>query len=406
MNANLPRLVSIALAAGLALLGFTQAAHSQARFRPDAAQDLRPIYANSQDIAEGKRLAETGCVRCHGTNGVSLATGVPNLAGQRAAYLYEQLKAYREGKRAQSPMGGAVKFLSDDALVKVSAYFASLEPAKSAPVPKGAGARGDAGKAGRAAAEACSGCHGDNGVSAMAGTPSLAGLDPKYFAAAIHEYKTGQRKNDTMQPLAAPLGDGEVQNLAMHYALLKPAKSPNPAKGDANAGKAAAASCAGCHGDNGVSGNPNTPSLAGQDAEYLADAMKAYKDGARAEETMKGIAGALDERAMRDLAAYYAAQTPQPPNVRKPLTTAEWVERCDRCHGTNGNSIEPSVPALAAQRADWLEAVLLAYRTGARKSVAMNAMAAGLSDADIKDLAAHYSRQTARSITYVIVPAK
>jgi cytochrome c553 len=62
------------------------------------------------------------------------------------------------------------------------------------------------------------------------------------------------------------------------------------------------------------------------------------------------------------------------------------------------------MPALAAQRVDWLEAVLEAYRKGARKSAAMSAMSASLSDADVKALAAHYSRQSARPVVYVLVP--
>ena len=119
---------------------------------------------------------------------------------------------------------------------------------------------------------------------------------------------------------------------------------------------------------------------------------------------MKGPAAALDERAMQDIAAFYAAQQPQPLNVRRPLTTVEWTERCDRCHGPNGNSTDPMMPRLAAQRADWLEQVLQAYRSGARKSTAMAAMSALMSEADVKDLAAHYARQSARAVTYVVVP--
>ena len=83
---------------------------------------------------------------------------------------------------------------------------------------------------------------------------------------------------------------------------------------------------------------------------------------------MKGMAAALDDAAIKNLAAFYAAQQPQAPKVRKPLSLAELTERCDRCHGVNGNSIDPLVPAIAAQRADWLEQVLNAYHTGARKS--------------------------------------
>ncbi len=142
--------------------------------------------------------------------------------------------------------------------------------------------------------------------------------------------------------------------------------------------KAAAAACAGCHGDKGVSSNPANPSLAGQDAQYLAAALHAYKDGSRSDETMKGLAASLDEAAVKNLAAFYASQQPQPTNVRKPLTTAEWAQRCDRCHGVNGNSTDPRLPALAAQRVDYLEKVLHAYRTGERKSPQMAAMSEGL----------------------------
>lgn len=397
-------MIARATLAVVSLLAAAAAFAQPPAVKPSPADDLRSIYANSQDIAEGKRVAQE-CARCHNVSGISTTAGIPHLAGQRAPYLHHQLRAYKRGERAHSPVTGAVRFLDDDALMKVSAYFASLEPPRPAPAPKGAAAsRSDPVQVGKQVAQACSGCHGDNGVSSTPGTPSLVSLDPKYFAVAMAAYKNGQRKNDLMKPIAAGLSDIDTNAVALYYALLKPAKTANPAKGDANAGKAAATSCAGCHGDNGVSTSPDTPGLAGQDAEYLAAATKAYKDGSRTEEAMKGIAGALDDKTMRDLAAYYAAQTPQPLAVRKPLGLAEWVDRCDRCHGVNGNSIDPTIPALASQRADWLETVLSAYRTGARKSSAMSAMSSQLTEPDIKEVAAYYSRQPARPVAYVIVP--
>jgi cytochrome c553 len=63
------------------------------------------------------------------------------------------------------------------------------------------------------------------------------------------------------------------------------------------------------------------------------------------------------------------------------------------------------VPSIAAQRADWLEPVLNSYRTGARKSGAMAAMTSVLSEGEVKELAAHYSRQTARAVTFIVLPA-
>jgi cytochrome c553 len=303
-------------------------------------------------------------------------------------------------------MTGIVRYLSDDALVKVAAYYASLEPPRAAPAPaaKAGKARPDPVQAGKAAAEACAGCHGENGVSTTPGMPSLVGLDPKYFTAAMQAYKGGQRPNDMMKPVAAGAAESDVNNMALFYALQKPERAKNPAAGNPAAGKKAAAACGACHGDTGVSGNPATPSLAGQDAEYLAAATQAYKEGARKDESMKGPASDLDERAMKDIAAYYAAQQPQPLNVRRPLTLVEWTERCDRCHGTNGNSTDPMMPRLAAQRVDWLEQVLHAYRTGTRKSTAMGAMSALLGEAEVKDLSAHYARQNARAVTYIVLP--
>ena len=121
---------------------------------------------------------------------------------------------------------------------------------------------------------------------------------------------------------------------------------------------------------------------------------------------MKGMAAALDDKAMKNLAAYYAAQTPKAPNVRKPLTTEEWTQRCDRCHGVNGNSTDPRFPMLASQRADYLQKALHDYRTRARKSTEMAAMSDGLSDDDVENLAAYYARQKARAVLFVPLPPK
>jgi cytochrome c553 len=134
--------------------------------------------------------------------------------------------------------------------------------------------------------------------------------------------------------------------------------------------------------------------------------MRAYRDGSRTDPVMKAPAAATDDNAVKDIAAYYANQRPQPPRVKKPLTTAELAQRCDRCHGVNGNSTDPRSPALAAQRGDYLENAMRAYRKGERKSKAMAAMLDGLSDAEIAALAAHYASQRARSVLFVFLPEK
>jgi cytochrome c553 len=391
----------------LLLLATVSVATAQAR-KSAPADDLRPAYATASDVLEGKRVADDLCARCHGAVGISTIQGVPHVAGQRPSYLYAKVKAYQSGNRDDHAMETAVKFLNDDALVKVAAYYASLEPSPppaSGPTSKIAPPL-DPVAAGKAAAAACAGCHGDTGVTAMPGMPNLIGFDEKYFVAAMNAYKSGQRKHEMMKTFAMSTSDADVRNMALYYALQKPSPAKTPATGNAAAGKAASAPCAGCHGDQGVSSNPANPSLAGQDAQYFVAAMRAYQDGTRTEETMKLAAAGLGETVLADLAAFYAAQQPKQPKVTKPLTLAEWVQRCDRCHGVNGNSIDPRTPAIAAQRIEYLQKALQAYQSGQRKNSVMAAMSGPLTDADVAGLASHYARQQPRAFVFVMVPAK
>jgi cytochrome c553 len=83
------------------------------------------------------------------------------------------------------------------------------------------------------------------------------------------------------------------------------------AAGDADAGKAKAATCAGCHGPKGIAIAPNYPNLAGQKEQYLADSMKAYRDGGRDNPIMKPMVSALSDEDIANLAAYYASLPPQ-----------------------------------------------------------------------------------------------
>jgi len=153
-----------------------------------------------------------------------------------------------------------------------------------------------------------------------------------------------------------------------------------------------------------VSSAAGTPSLARQDAAYLVAAMAAYKNGTRSDDTMKEMVSPLGEAARKNVAAFYAAQRPAAPSVRKPLSASEWADRCARCHGINGNSVDPHIPALAGQRAEYLVQALQNYRSRSRRNTEMGAMADALSEADITALAAYYSRQKPRTAIYVVLP--
>lgn len=67
---------------------------------------------------------------------------------------------------------------------------------------------------------------------------------------------------------------------------------------------------------------------------------------------------------------------------------------CQSCHGRTGNeSLQPSYPRLAGQHEDYLVHALKSYRDGSRQNAVMAGFAGSLSDQDIADLAAWYSRQ-------------
>lgn len=391
------------LLAAITLFFFSGSGWSQtAGPKPSAGSDsLRALSVSPADVAEGKKLADASCGRCHGPQGISATKGVPHLAGQRAPYLYVELKAYKDGARGNKNMEAAVKFLSNDALLNVAAYYASLDPTSPSNA-KPAAAKADPVQAGKAAASGCAGCHGEGGVTKDAGMPNLAGLDPKFLVAAMKAYKSGQRKHEMMKTLLADITEPSMENIALYYALQKPAKAQTPSPGDKAAGKTAAADCGACHGEQGVSTSASTPSLAGQDAEYFVEALKAYKTGTRSDDTMKNLATAIDEKAMKNLAAYYASLQPQAPKVKRPMTTVEMVQKqCDPCHGLNGNSIDPLVPALASQRVEYMEAVLQAYRKGERKNTKMAAMTSALTDVEVGNLASHYAQQKARAVVFI-----
>ena len=128
-------------------------------------------------------------------------------------------------------------------------------------------------------------------------------------------YVSGERKHALMKALLANANETEFNSMAVYYARQVPARAQTASTGDPAAGKTASAACAGCHGDQGVSANAQWPSLAGQDARYLAAAIKAYKDGSRGDATMKALVASLDESTINNLAAYYASLPPAQPSI-------------------------------------------------------------------------------------------
>jgi cytochrome c553 len=90
-----------------------------------AALGLNISTAMAGDAAAGKAKSAT-CSACHGVNGISGNDLWPNLAGQKAGYLVAQLKAFRDGGRANPMMAPMAAALSDGDIDDLAAYFSSL----------------------------------------------------------------------------------------------------------------------------------------------------------------------------------------------------------------------------------------------------------------------------------------
>ncbi len=72
-----------------------------------------------------KNLADTLCITCHGTNGVSVAEEFPNLSGQKMTYLEKQLKDFRDGNRKDLVMNNMAESLDDGVIQELAKLFAT-----------------------------------------------------------------------------------------------------------------------------------------------------------------------------------------------------------------------------------------------------------------------------------------
>ena len=97
-----------------------------------AAAAVAAPAAMAADAAAGKTKA-AACAACHGPLGKSTMPDAPNIAGQPAMYLAEQLKAYRSGTRKHEVMSMMAKPLKDADIDDLSAWFASIQVQVQAP---------------------------------------------------------------------------------------------------------------------------------------------------------------------------------------------------------------------------------------------------------------------------------
>jgi len=402
-----------ALAVSIVLLLFPVTSWSQdsASTRPISALERSALAPSHSMIEMGKNVAGTACMICHGNDGAGTAPGIPHIAGQRTVYLHRVLQAYQSRERRNDAMNHATGFLNDEALLAVAAYYASLAPARPAlPLDDATEApkvsAGDPFVGIRNAMKKCVKCHGEDGNSSASGMPNLSAQDPKYFVESMKAYTDGNRNHKMMMKLVMDLDDAILEKMGVFYAVQEPSRTKTTGDGDADLGRAVSEPCAACHGDDGNAGGAGMPTLAGQDARYFVKGMQAYRSGKRQHQEMFDAVETLNEADVVNLAAFYASQQPVRRNVRTPLTTAEWISRCERCHGIDGNSTDPRFPMLAGQDPTYLANALQSYIGTTRSNTTMHAMSDPLTATDIERIVEHYSTREPKSVVYMQLPCE
>jgi cytochrome c553 len=363
--------------------------------RSPSQEEAVEATAFAVDLDAGKQIAMSACESCHSGSSSAGSEDVPHINGQHADYIMASLAAHQKGDRTSEKMGTVAVDLDEAAMRNVAAYYSSLpvfsenrtgaiEGAKSMDLDE------DPFVEIRTLAAPCAGCHGEVGNINIPSMPALAGQHMPYLITSLKAYRDGLRPG-MMQSFVASMTDRQIEDLSYFYASQEPLRQETPLGADPYAGVAVAQACAICHGDDGNIDNQDTPRLAGIDAAYLVAAIRSYKTGERRHSSMEDAVTTLTEVDIENVSAYYAMAEPEPAAVRRPLTTAQWAEKCDRCHGTDGNSVDPTVPILAGQSETYLSNALKGYHLGKHGSSVMYAMTFQMTESDIDKLAAYYS---------------
>jgi cytochrome c553 len=163
----------------------------------------------------------------------------------------------------------------------------------------------------------CSACHGSDGNSVVGLWPSLAGQNEKYLTKQLRLVKSGDRVIASMTGLLDNLEDSDLEDIAAYYASQKNTVGQTDESkvelgrklyyaGNLEKGVPA---CSACHSPRGLGNAPAAyPLLSGQQPEYVAEALKDYRSGARVNEDpskiMAAIAYKLDDEEIEALSSF------------------------------------------------------------------------------------------------------
>jgi cytochrome c553 len=180
------------------------------------------------------------CTGCHGPQGRAASDGYyPRIAGKPAGYLYNQLVAFRDGRRRYALMAGLLAPLSDAYLHEIADHFAQLELPYPPPQPAtgsvDALARGEALVVrGDPALKlpACVQCHGAALMGVAPAVPALIGMPRDYLNAQLGAWRTGSRhapSPDCMAQVARRLAPADISALSQWLAAQPVPAGAKPA---------------------------------------------------------------------------------------------------------------------------------------------------------------------------------
>lgn len=190
---------------------------------------LLSVSAAAEDTATAPAIVKSSCYMCHTEHGNNPELDfVPRLAAQNAVYIEGQLKAFRDGSRADPSatiyMFPITQGLSQQQIEDVAKWFS----AQAAPKPFPSDAEAEQGKViytqGVLAASvpACASCHGDKAVGNGI-FPRLAGQNPQYLLAQLRYFRSGVRNDqqaDVMKPIALHMTDEQMSQVAKYLSTL------------------------------------------------------------------------------------------------------------------------------------------------------------------------------------------
>lgn len=177
-----------------------------------------------QGSAEAGKARSITCGACHGADGNSVNPEWPSIAGQHAAYIVQQLQAFKSGARANPLMTAQAMILSEQDIADLAVYYEGLPAAPKSVAEPALVDKGEAlyrGGDRDNSVAACIACHGPSGRGNPAAKyPSIAGQYAVYTAKQLRDYASGARKSDAptrvMRDIAARLSEDEIKAVASY----------------------------------------------------------------------------------------------------------------------------------------------------------------------------------------------